>query len=249
MTFQQACGRTLWIGVLFGFLSQKTFSFVLKPSFQSIYSSFTLSQDSTSTTLHEHQNERESVDSDRELLNLRLHQMRIDLMEQEVSRPPNAALTAQEFIKQVLEGLQRPDDPLPESGFRLLLRASTPEWRREISRSIGAPLGTSEDLIASALGPAIARPKNQFGILVQADDATDFSVTFPSDPVDFDDGSCWLECRLYGKKDNELLVVMGWELKRRPLDGAWLIDGLDWQDFRDQYRPGIGREEWMRILG
>jgi hypothetical protein len=30
---------------------------------------------------------------------------------------------------------------------------------------------------------------------------------------------------------------------------AWLVDGIDWQDFRERYRPGIGREEWERICG
>ena len=38
-------------------------------------------------------------------------------------------------------------------------------------------------------------------------------------------------------------------MRRREDDGAWLIDGIDWQDFRDDYRPGIGREEWERICG
>jgi hypothetical protein len=38
-------------------------------------------------------------------------------------------------------------------------------------------------------------------------------------------------------------------MKRQEDDGAWLIDGIDWQDFWDEYRPGIGREELERICG
>ena len=32
-------------------------------------------------------------------------------------------------------------------------------------------------------------------------------------------------------------------------DDCWLLDGIDWQDFRDEFRPGLGREEWERICG
>jgi len=59
-----------------------------------------------------------------------------------------------------------------------------------------------------------------------------------------------LECQLRNVHDNSLLVATGWQLKRsRRLDGAWLIDRIDWQDFRDLYRPGVGREEWLRSVG
>mmetsp|Transcript_20641 Transcript_20641/g.29943 ORF Transcript_20641/g.29943 Transcript_20641/m.29943 type:complete len:120 (-) Transcript_20641:339-698(-) len=80
-------------------------------------------------------------------------------------------------------------------------------------------------------------------------DAVDYTISFPNDPVDYDDGMCWLECRLRDAQDDELLVVMGWTLQKREEDGAWLIHNIDWQDFRDKFRPGIGREEWERICG
>ena len=111
---------------------------------------------------------------------------------------------------------------------------------------------------------------------------------FPSDPVlykeeddddkhEFSDEKtkgngiidyCWIESRLRSPKDNELLAVVGWSLKRRRIiqkqeseksgdfegdtndyNMCWLLDGIDWQDFRDDFRPGIGREEWERICG
>lgn len=102
---------------------------------------------------------------------------------------------------------------------------------------------------------------------------------FPTDPVVFEgddddiEGSdriidhCWIESRLRSPTDDQLLAVVGWSLQRRHIlqeerhvvdsDPAeanqstvcWLLDGIDWQDFRDDFRPGIGREEWERICG
>eukprot|EP00536_Pseudo-nitzschia_multiseries_P001571 jgi/Psemu1/181323/e_gw1.19.28.1 len=82
--------------------------------------------------------------------------------------------------------------------------------------------------------------------------------------------NCWIESRLRSPHDDQLLAVVGWSLQRRRIknteDGynimdtadvdanesllsCWLLDGIDWQDFRDDFRPGIGREEWERICG
>ena len=79
---------------------------------------------------------------------------------------------------------------------------------------------------------------------------------------------CWVESRLRSPNDNELLAVVGWNLQRRQIVykdqenskgdnirnandsiSYWLLDDLQWQDFRDEFRPGIGREEWTRICG
>ena len=78
--------------------------------------------------------------------------------------------------------------------------------------------------------------------------AEDYFIDFSSDIVDHGDGKCWLECRLYDKKDGELLVVSGWELQKNPISGGWLMDRIDWQDFRDAFYPGLGREEWARAF-
>lgn len=83
--------------------------------------------------------------------------------------------------------------------------------------------------------------------------------------------NCWIESRLRSPNDDQLLAVVGWSLQRRQIPqeeqgynnssnhfdssntnnyvSCWLLDGIDWQDFRDEFRPGIGREEWERICG
>lgn len=184
---------------------------------------------------------------DTQLLEERLTEMRRHLYEQELRRPPNPELSPQQFVSELLLGLYDNADPLPDSGFRLLLRASTRQWRRQLHRAVGAPATAQEETVASALGQAMGRPHNQFGILVGEGER--FRITFPSDPVDYADGTCWLECRLRDAQTDHLLVVSGWQLQQRASDGAWLVDKIDWQDFRDEFRPGIGREEWMRICG
>ena len=142
--------------------------------------------------------------------------------------------------------------------------------------------------IVSALGRFFARPNQQFAILVNQElhepppspnsTTTSFWIDFPTDVVDcWGDDECWVECRLRQQQQeqqeekedtNELLVVMGWTLKKQKLyttcttnqkqkqnhnhdqqEEAWFVDGIDWQDFRNAYRPGIGREEWERICG
>jgi hypothetical protein len=178
-----------------------------------------------------------------------LQQVHLKVLEDEFTRPPHSKLHPTEFVGKILEGLLQPYDPLPDAGFRRLLRASTDEWRSNILHSTGAPNTAPDEVVASALGAAISRPNNQFGILVGVEDAEDYYLSFPTDLLDFEDGTCWLECHLRGKTDNALLVAMGWDLRQRPSDGAWLVDSIDWQDFRDRYCPGIGREEWMRICG
>lgn len=196
-------------------------------------------------------------------LERRLTGLRTQISRIEENRPPNPSLSPQQVVRSLLSALLVPDDPVPEAGFRLLLQSATPKWRHYIRQSVGAPEHASVDQIASALGAALSRPNNQFGILVDAPDDESssrrrsqlvhlhplYNTVFPTEVVDFDDGNCWIECRLRGRLDDKLLVIMGWQMKKREEDGSWLIDGLDWQDFRDGYRPGIGREEWLRICG
>jgi hypothetical protein len=192
---------------------------------------------------------RDSVDGDMSQLRERIQMLKVKMLDEDMNRPPNASLGPTQFVEKILEGLLNSYDPYPDSGFHRLLRASTKEWREKMYHSIGAPPDAPEEMVASALGSALSRPKQQFGILVGTDDAEDYYVCFPSDVVDNLDGTCWLETRLYDSTDHELLVITGWELQQRPSDGAWLVAGIDWQDFRDQYRPGLGREEWERICG
>jgi len=76
-----------------------------------------------------------------------------------------------------------------------------------------------------------------------------YTTEFPWDTLDYYDGTAWLECRIRDLETDNLLVVLGWSMEQRESDGSWLIAGIDWQDFREKYRPGIGREEWERICG
>jgi hypothetical protein len=184
-------------------------------------------------------------DFDMDTLRWRLDQLRIRDLEQGFQRPPNPNLTATDFIRSCLDGLWANDEPLPDSGVRLLLRASTKSWRNQIRRSVGAPLSADEEMVVSALGEAIGRSNNQFAILVGEGEA--YMATFPMEPLDYADGTCWVECQLRSTTDDKLLVTTGWQLHKE--HGAWMVENIDWQDFRERFRPGIGREEWMRICG
>jgi len=185
-------------------------------------------------------------------LDERLIDLRKKIMNEEYHRPPNPSLAPQEFVSELLHALWQNSDPLPDSGFRLFLRCSTPRWKTALYNSVGAPSSANEEVVASALGDAMGRPHNQFAILCGEDELycmNEYKAVFPTDPLDYSDGTCWLECHLRDKKDDSLFAITGWQLQQRASDGAWLVDRIDWQDFRDEYRPGIGREEWMRICG
>jgi hypothetical protein len=179
------------------------------------------------------------------LLRERIQQIKVEIMEDDLQRPPNPQMGAEEFVAAIMDGLLNPYDPRPDAGFRLLLRASTKAWRDTILQSIGASVDSDMELVASALGAAIGRPHNQFAILVGGGE--DYELCFAMEPIDYGDGACWVECRLL-KRNGELLLITGWQLRQRGEDGAWLIDGIDWQDFRDEFRPGIGREEWYDMV-
>lgn len=174
------------------------------------------------------------------------------------NRPPSPLLTPRELITALLEEMRGENTNTRQDGVRILLEASTDSWRQTLLRSVGAPPSTTfledEDsvkMVVPTLEAAMSRPKNQFAILVGGDDQyPNYRVDFPTDPVEYpDEGTCWVECRLRDDKNDELLVVMGWSLEKRATDSAWLVAALDWQDFREEYRPGIGREEWERICG
>ena len=189
--------------------------------------------------------ENEAGSYNHNILRERIQQIQVTIMEEELQRPPNPNLSAEEFVAAVMDGLLTPYDPRPDAGFRLLLRASTKAWRHTILQSIGAKVDSDMEVAASALGAAIGRPHNQFAILVGSGE--DYQLYFGMEPVDYDDGTCWVECRLRATLNGELLLITGWQLRQRD-DGAWLIDGIDWQDFRDEFRPGIGREEWYDMV-
>lgn len=192
----------------------------------------------------------------------------------EVWPSPDSSADPKEVVASILAALRRPYDPVSYSGYDVLYARSTPRWRDVLRRSVGAPRGAEPRSVARALGASMERPRNQFGLLVGAgrarrdpDGATpataagaeaeagDYALEFPHETLDYFDGTAWVECRLRDARSGALLAALGWSMAQGPENGdegetsSWLIDGLDWQDFREQYRPGIGREEWERICG
>ena len=130
-------------------------------------------------------------------------------------------------------------------------------------------------MMIPSLHRALVRPHQQFAILSEYPSSGMYWVEYPTDVLEFHD-ECWIECRLRSYPENQLLVVMGWTLvKQQPQQSqqqpqsqsssrvatddnhhgddsccsCWYLQSLDWQDFRDEYRPGMGREEWERICG
>ena len=167
------------------------------------------------------------------------------ILSQQWKRPPNPLLESQDVVLCLLEELRQPSSRY--SGVIALLETSTDTWRNVLRQSVAAPNDATNEQIAPSLEAALARPNNQFAILLGIEDVN-YRITFPTDPLDYGD-TCWVECRLRSASKDELLVAMGWSLEKRAIDGAWMVATLDWQDFRDAYRPGIGREEWERICG
>lgn len=191
----------------------------------------------------------------RQELAKRLYSLNRQILEKEWELPPNANSAPEEVVQAILKGLW--DPPRPDAGFLLLLRTATPSWRRKILKSIGAPAhkeNVSWELVSSALGSAMARPRNQYGILVANEEDAEEETTempyyldFPFETLDYCDGNAWIECRMRDKNSHELLVITGWALRQRVTDGAWMVDSITWHDLRDEYRPGVGQTEWMRV--
>lgn len=168
--------------------------------------------------------------------------------------------TPKQLVTSILSTLLTPHDPVKNGGYETLYSSSTEKWQFVLRKSVGAQNTTEEELIYQALANSMERENQQFGILVGMGvddgsnaDTTDannkeyYSIEFPYDTLDYHDGTAWVECRLRNNQTDSLLVVLGWSLQE--VSGEWKIDGMDWQDFREKYRPGIGREEWERICG
>lgn len=146
---------------------------------------------------------------------------------------------AVESLKSILEGLQSSGD-----GTRLI-EGSSEKWKAAIYDAVGAPATADAATVARALTEAMKKPDNQFAILLGG--AEDFDAEFPSDPVEYDDGSSWTEVRLRSKDGDELLVTMGVSMIQED-GGSWKISSLDWQDFRDKFYPGLSGREWLRAF-
>jgi hypothetical protein len=158
--------------------------------------------------------------------------------------------TAVDFLKNLLESLSESG---PDGGQKLL-EASSDKWKQSIYEAVGAPYPKADPaIVAKALTDAMSRPDNQFAILMGK--AQDFVAVFPSDPVEYPDetpATSWVEVRLREKSSDELLVTMGVQMtqdsSKMNINNGWLISSIDWEDFRDQFYPGLSGREWLRAF-
>ena len=150
---------------------------------------------------------------------------------------PEPAYTPQEVISLTLDALQSNDEPQPSFGTALLRRFSTEEFQMA---------GEPQRLPPPALTAFFTT--NQYNLLLDREGA---SWYFPAETCSFDDENAWQEVRFESDGaaagENALLVKLGWSLVRSK--GCWLTESVDWHDFRPDFRPGIGQEEWPRICG
>mmetsp|Transcript_248 Transcript_248/g.379 ORF Transcript_248/g.379 Transcript_248/m.379 type:complete len:262 (-) Transcript_248:74-859(-) len=174
------------------------------------------------------------------LLQERVQQMRlIACLERDMERPPSTALTAKQFCTALLESLQN-----PHAGFRTLLRCSTDRWKTALYRAVGAPSRASPEQVASALASAVVRPNQYYRLLVQQPQS---KFDFPKgEPLDFYDGTCWMECRLFSSSSEHPqggAAMLGFALVQDEA-GAWMLDDLIWHDLQDQPRSGWQEQTW-----
>ena len=122
------------------------------------------------------------VDANMSVLRDRMRIMLVgETLENQIKRPPRNDLGPIEFVEEILSALIEPDDPLPDSGLGVLFHASTRRWRALLRQSVGAPADADSGTIGRSLNHAISRERNQFGILVGADDAEEYVAVFPGE--------------------------------------------------------------------
>jgi hypothetical protein len=138
------------------------------------------------------------------------------------------------------------DDLVNDADATRLIKNSSQSWKTAIYEAIGAPDSTDVSQVSKTLTAAMSKPNNQFAILLGK--AQEFTANFPSDPVDYQEGEAFVEVQLREKQSDDLLVTMGLQLEQRDTDGQWLVAKLDWQDFRDQFYPGLSGREWLRAF-
>ena len=112
--------------------------------------------------------------------------------------------------------------------------------------ALGAPADASDTVVVPSLARAMKRTDKQWGVLINEQ----YRLEFPSDPVNYgEEEDTWVECRLRSADgSDDLMVAMGCLLEKNKPSGEWLIKSIDWQDFRDEFSPGLGRDEWMPLF-
>jgi hypothetical protein len=209
-----------------------------------------------------HSHSPQPMEWDTKVLQYRLNELRRQTLEEEFALS-NVSDNPIAFVETCLRRLQCNDDPRPDSGIRYLLRMSTKSWRQKILQSVGAPwssLDSHPEVVVAAVSAAMAQPDNQYALLLlsaseeEEGEGGAYRAVFPSEPLVFQDDddalgrTAWVECQLRHPVTDALLVAMGWQLREEE-DASWRMERIDWQDFREPFRPGVGREEWMRICG
>ena len=152
---------------------------------------------------------------------------------------PDPALTPSEVIALTLFALRHNDEPEPHTGAATLRRFSTPDF-------VLAGMPTAP-WAPQALSALLTSPASQYNLLLQ-----DYELSLPSDTVFADERHCFQEVQIDALGGGPMLAKLGWELERSEAPeqrGCWLTCSVAWQDFRDGFRPGIGREEWTRAYG
>ena len=107
-------------------------------------------------------------------------------------------------------------------------------------------IGTSHS--PAVFSSSLRKKDSQFNLLL-----CPYQYSFPSDTYYIDGSRAFQEVQFDSRPDAAsgaaaLLAKLGWELVRGP-DGCWRTDAVSWHDFRDEFRPGVGQDEWPRICG
>ena len=157
----------------------------------------------------------------------------------------NSNSTPQEVISTTIKALKANDVPVKDSGTSLLLRFSSDKFKLQMRWMIG----TAQS--AAVLSASIRKSNSQYNLLF-----CPYDFSFPSDTYYIDNGRAFQEVQFESCQDSStlrpggvsLLAKLGWELIRDE-EGCWRTDMISWHDFRDEYRPGEGQEEWPRFCG
>ncbi len=169
---------------------------------------------------------------------------------------PRPEYSPRDVCRLTLGALARPHVPRAYAGAATLARFSAdgfaPAWPWS-ARALPPP--------PPVLSALFDDPRSQYNLLVHP---RRFEVVFASDePFCADGESAFEEIHLQaaplggggaaalvpGRGEHGCLVKLGWELTKREADGCWVTSAWHWHDFRDEFRPGLGQEEWPRICG
>ena len=156
---------------------------------------------------------------------------------------PNPEFTPQDVISISLKALQTNDLPVKDSGTSVLLRFASDKFKLQLRWMIGTAHSSA------VLSSSLRKKGSQYNLLL-----CPYDFSFPSDTYYIDNHRAFQEVQLDARPapavpgGATLLAKLGWEFVRGD-DGCWHTDTISWHDFRDEFRPGHGQEEWPRICG